>query len=524
MKFYLDIYCSPDISYQSSINQGDPVDCDDVDGFIEKVFDFLYFDYIKNQNDEISDVLKITCPFIISNLIALYSNILADARLKKSGLDVVYTDKNIIDSKIGKRCLSPYYLPDLYSDGKEVPFVDFYLSEIYNKKDYKYFLKKIFIFFSKKEQVVVLNRNKWLIEFLNNSNIKYSIIDFEYFFNEIKADDIVKFDDPRLNSFIDNISKNISQITSAEIDKDKFYNLLVAILRKIVYKGYIDYKNCKNAMKSKKIYFNKIFTGTMGNYKSRVIFSVLKNFGVETNSCMHSGSISHIDYKFDPRLYIEYLIPNNFYIFNKFDIETIHKRVDKYGLNIQFKCLKTKKSIGCSSNKEHVVVEGKNIKKIGILSSNLWVNRRAIFNPSDLQYFEFKYKLLKLIGEDYEVCIKSHPKGALRPKDKVLSLFNNVSYVDECPMDKFLESVDCVITPFADSTSFNEVVSSNTPLILINLCKAGLTSEAKETLKNRVAFVDCSFENGLAIINKDQFTEAFNRKYIMDFEFANRFQ
>ena len=56
MKFYLDIYCSPDISYQSSINQGDPVDCDDVDVFVKKVFDFLYFDYIKNQNDEISDV------------------------------------------------------------------------------------------------------------------------------------------------------------------------------------------------------------------------------------------------------------------------------------------------------------------------------------------------------------------------------------------------------------------------------------------------------------------------------------
>ena len=122
-------------------------------------------------------------------------------------------------------------------------------------------MKKIFIFFSKKEQVVVLNRNKWLIEFLNNSNIKYSIIDFEYFFDEIKVNDIVKFDDPKLNSFIENISKNITQIISEEIDKDKFYNLLVAILKKIVYKGYIDYKNCKNAMKNKKIYFSKIFFG-----------------------------------------------------------------------------------------------------------------------------------------------------------------------------------------------------------------------------------------------------------------------
>ena len=140
----------------------------------------------------------------------------------------------------------------------------------------------------------------------------------------------------------------------------------------------------------------------------------------------------------------------------------------------------------------------------------------------------FEYNLFKTLYKlgDFKIKVKTHPKGVRRNDLLLKKKFKDIEIIDDKSMNEVIDSkVDIFINRMVDSTAFNEIVKSDKPMILINdTGTEKLTKEAKESLKNRVAFVDCHYENGLAVINEEQLEEALNREYTMDFEFANRFQ
>jgi hypothetical protein len=169
-----------------------------------------------------------------------------------------------------------------------------------------------------------------------------------------------------------------------------------------------------------------------------------------------------------------------------------------------------------------------NIRTIFYTSLSFSGQMRYFGVADDLMHVSFEYNLFKTLYKlgDFKIKVKTHPKGVRRNDLLLKKKFKDIEIIDDKSMNEVIDSkVDIFINRMVDSTAFNEIVKSDKPMILINdTGTEKLTKEAKESLKNRVAFVDCHYENGLAVINEEQLEEALNREYTMDFEFANRFQ
>jgi hypothetical protein len=250
---------------------------------------------------------------------------------------------------------------------------------------------------------------------------------------------------------------------------------------------------------------------------------------VITNSYMHSGSLTHINYKFDPRTFIEYGIPDNFYVFNKKDEIKLKEVLNKEKLNVNIKIMKrpdiTQKNKEASDN-----IITKEFKNIVYISPAYSGHMRYFGCADDLMSVSFEYHLfnnLYQINDNLHLNIKTHPKGLKRNDQLFQKFFSKIKILDSGLVSDLINSddVDLFIMRMIDSTSFNEIVASNKPLILINDGNTEiLTEEAKDLLKNRISIVECHYENGLARIDKNELKLALEKEYIMDDLFKQRFQ
>lgn len=521
-KFYLDIYSLPSIDYQDNvINKGHPFSVEEYNIVVEKIYSIFRIQIQEEQIESFKSILRVADRYVISNVANYLKYKVSIDRLKD--FDLRYSDVNTFKKFAGSRNLTTDFLQNTIDNLN--PFIDYWMRDFfYNnlKSKIKRFLSKTKIY---NRPFAVYGSNPWMLNFLKENNLKYNVLYDEYFWDnntDPKNTDIFEFNNFELNNLSDSIIKKI--IYEFQIIDIEQKNYIEYIVKRIFYKVNIDLKNTIQSLQNKKIKYKTIYTGTAGNYKTRIILESLKKFGINTGSFMHSGSISHVEYNFDSRVYIEYSIPNQFFVFNQNDIQFLQKTKEKYKLDIDFIPMKTKKYT--YENKE--IFKTKSIKNIVYTSVAFSGQMRFFGVPDDLMHISFEYNLFRILTKlgDYNIKIKTHPKGVRRNDKLLLKYFKNIEIIDDKNMTEVINTdVDIFINKMIDSTAFNEIVQSNKPMILINdTGTEKLTDEAKEALKNRVAFVDCHYENGLAIINEEQLKEALNREYVMDFEFANRFQ
>lgn len=524
--FYLDIYSLPSFDYQDEVlKAGHPFSIEEFNAITENLYRDIR-DFEKNYNDDFLSVLKIAEKFLIMNLTSYIQ--LTQTLKRLDGFSIKSIDKDSYVSLIGKRAYGATYFYD-FMDGK-VPFLDYWLRGLYYSK-FREFAKTMHtVIFEPKTDVVVYRRNHYVENSLKLHKIDYSIVADQFFWKNSQMPDKTDyfvFNNEKLNFFTNELKFLLFDSSCKKYmftkDEEKTF---ADIINRIIYKVYYDYMHCLKHLEKKKISFKEIHSSTSGFYKTRVVFEVMKKFGIKTYSYMHSGSLTHIDYKFDPRAFIEYSIADGFYVFNKNDISKLQKVASKEKIDLDVRVMKSNMHSGL---KDNIEIQKKNsFKKITYISPVFSGYMRYFGCADDLMSVSFEYNLFKLLQKigDYEINIKTHPKGLKRNNDLITKLYPSVKILNEGLVSDLVNGdTDIFIMRMVDSTSFNEIVASQKPLILINDGNTELlTEEAQKFLKNRVAVVECYYENGLAKINDEELQNALQREYIMDFEFSKRFQ
>jgi len=517
-KYFLDIYSLPEINYQEKIGIGFPLELEEFNCIVEELYR-LFTSY--DSDKEMLKVIRIAKATLIGNISNFIRLSIVNRRLKDK-FEIRYTTKEEFNTLAGERNMGQGYIADFFAKNSMPMIQPFLKGYWYDKK--KEYIKKLLSTFPEKNNVVIFNGNKWVEDYLKEQGINYTKLYNTFFWKMSEDPNIVKKtkETQKVNNIIEDLhtllSKKFEIVNKIEEEK------LFKILQKILKQTYTDYINCKNYIETKNVFFNEIYSGTCGSYFTRIVFEVLKEKGVKTNAFMHSGAISHINYTFDPRLYIEYEIPDNFFLFNSNDIPIIQKRLDTYNLSTKLNSMNIKvKKI----DSEFRSFDAKNIKNIIYMATTTPGGFQFFGVDDDMRKVCYENRLFEFLEKSgYKVLYKTHPKGVRQNYNLLKAKFKNLKIVENKTVDEVInDDNDIFIFKMVDSTAFNEVMSTDKPAIVISENQEELlSSEAKESLKNRVSFVDCHYENGLAVINENQLKEALNRKYTMDFEFANRFQ
>lgn len=528
--FYLDVYSIPSIDYFNKINKGYPFSIEENKLLFQEVYESL--SGLENNYDKNSDDRKVL-NIIKLNLIVNISNFIRLSRVKDDLIEynTIFSSEEEFKRKSGPRILGGSYISDFFDENK-IPKIDVFLRGFfYNKR--KELLKKVFFTLSslfKKDYVAVYNGNSWTKKHLENTN-QNTLRVFNSFFWPLNLDpSITEYTDNK-NKVGENLSNNIFKTIKEgffkEIDNETLRRLK-KLIDEIIYKVYFDYINCKKYVKNKKIPFKELHTGTCGAYSTRIIVQILKDKGVKIHSYLHTGGIGYMNYQFDRRIYIEYEIPDYLYIFNKNDIPILKNAIAKIrdDLNLEFKVmsLNNKKKIQNISNDK--LSKSNKIINITYIDPKFNGGIQPFGMADDVEEIIFQNDLFSFLEKDYNLQFKCHPKGSKKNFNILKEKFPNIKIFENKSMDEIInEDTDIFIFRMIDSTAFNEVLFSNKPAIIIGNSQIELlTEEAKDLIKNRVSFVDYKYENNLLLIDKKQLNAALNKEYIMDFDFANRFQ
>jgi len=518
-KIYLDIYCLPEIDFHEKQGLGMPLGTLEFNSIVEKIFRGF-------ENIEISifqrRMLNLVKPFLITNLSNLIRLNLID-EISKGKYSIVHTPKELFNEFAGPRNLGKGYIAD-YFNNESLPIIEPFLKGFFHNKN-KERIKKMLFSISKKEKVVVYNENKWLITYLKKEGIKYTKLQNSYFWDNNDPNTTKTYSScsevNELSAIIANLIVNIFTIK-----KKLFHKRVEEVSLYFLRMAYTDYENCKNTLNKKNIFFNEIYSGTCGNYLTRIVHTILQERGVVTNGFMHSGAISHINYPFDPRVYIEYEIPNNFYVFNERDASIIGARIAKYNLDTNIKSMMTYLNLKTKEANKELIVKGKR-KKIVYVSTSTPGGFQFFGVDDEIRKISYENRLFEILDKlDCSIKYKTHPKGVIQNYELLRRKFSNLVVIDKIKMDEMILGDDEIfIFKMIDSTAFNEVMRSNKPAIVVSEDQEMLlTKEARESLNGRVSFVDVTYKNGLAEINEKQLEYALNRDYNMDSEFISRFQ
>ncbi|WP_131826111.1 hypothetical protein [Salinivibrio sp. ML198] len=522
--FYLDIYSLPSIDYQEKCQQGLCFSEDDFKKIVEDLYCFLS---IYDDDQTVGTVIRISKKILIINIANFIKMIKIKKDILSKGLSIRYLDKVSFVERAGGNGLAGSYIADFFEENT-LPLIKPYKEDLVNplKDNLKRFASNLKLFTGSAlgDRVVVFNGNPWLYDYLEKEGVKYTKVHQSLFFPCKKNDkENTLCSDDKIIRAIEIFIRNVCSHFSIEDKKEE--NTLRKIVYSIMSKAERDFNESLKYLDKKKLNFKEVYSGTCGNYFTRVIFEVLKRKGIKTNATMHSGAIRHLDYPFDPRLFIEYEIPDNFYVFNKIDADFLNK---KYSNRLKENFFKPMREIETENScGRHYIVDAKKIRKVIYVGTCSPGGIQFYGVDDDLRKISYENTLLeKLVKDGYEVIFKVHPKGAKYNRELIEKKYPTVSFVYDTPIEDLASKEDSIfIFKMIDSTAFNQVLSTDSPAIVVSENQRQLLSiEAADILKNRVSFVDCFYENGLAKIDVQQLDFSLNKKYISDGVFSKKFQ
>lgn len=515
--YFMDIYSLPKIDYQEEISQGFPLGVKEFNSIVEKLYFILS---TLDLDKDLLRIINISKSSLIGNLSNFLRLCIVSEKLENN-FNIKYTYKNNFNVLAGKRNLGEGYISDFFEENT-IPLIQPFLKGYFYNKRNEY-IKKILSNFPIKTDAVIFNANKWVEDYLQEKKINYTKL-YNTFFWKMSEDPNVnnRYNDSKeLIDLIILLSKII--INEFDIKKSNKKNKLRKIIEIILSKTYTDYKNCQKYLSNKKINFSKIYSGTCGSYLTRIVFEVLKQKGIETNAFMHSGAISHMNYPFDPRIYIEYEIPDNFYLFNNNDLPVIQKRLDSFNLRTKLISMNIK---GNKIVKETKKVNTKGCKNIIYIATTTPGGFQFFGVDDDMRKVSYENKLFELLKKHgYKVKYKTHPKGVKQNYELLLNKFSNIEILENKTVNEIINEDAIFIFKMVDSTAFNEIMKTDKAVIVVSENQEKLLStEARITLKDRVSFVNFNYKNGLAQINEEELLYALECQYTINYNFVNRYQ
>jgi hypothetical protein len=132
------------------------------------------------------------------------------------------------------------------------------------------------------------------------------------------------------------------------------------------------------------------------------------------------------------------------------------------------------------------------VKKI-IFIVTLSAGDRVWLGPclSDPVLVDFYARATSVLKEwGYEVILKTHPELNYPPSN----LINMASSVRSEPLEKMIDEGDLVLLDHIYTTVFRSVLSTNTPMVLIDFFDYPWTNKALKMIKKRTGFVEGSFD------------------------------